>query len=126
MRRALYDIHQNQMPIEEASQKHELPVPHIRRSESRLRNQGVDFPRRVPEHYSDVERVVNPETSRPRIPQETVQLIIQMANSGHSQREIARAIGMSRSTVSYYLNQNRPDYRPDRADPTEPYGGPHA
>ena len=126
MRRALYDIHQNQMTIEEASKKHELPVSNIRRSESRLRNQGVEFPRRIPEHYGDVERVLNPETSRPRIPQETVQLIIQMAKSGHSQREIARAIGMSRGTVNYYLKQNFPDYRPERADPTEPYGGPHA
>jgi hypothetical protein len=49
-----------------------------------------------------------------------------MANSGHSQVEIAREVGLSRKVVADYLKPEKPDYRPDRADPTEPYGGPHA
>ena len=54
-----------------------------------------------------------------------VQKIKELRDSGMTYREIGEALGISTASANRYGNSG-PDYRPDRADPTEPYGGPHA
>ena len=70
----------------------------------------------------------NPETGMLGYSQEVRDSIRMMNSTGQSQRQNALHHGVSRETVRRILNepQKARDYRPERTDPTEPYGGPHA
>jgi transposase len=70
----------------------------------------------------------NPETGMLGYSQQVRDSIRMMNSTGQSQRQNAIHHGVSRETVRRILNepQKARDYRPERTDPTEPYGGPHA
>ena len=70
----------------------------------------------------------NPETGMLGYPQEVRDSIRMMNSAGESQVKNAKHHGVSRVTVQRILNepQKARDYRSERTDPTEPYGGPHA
>lgn len=70
----------------------------------------------------------NPETGMLSYSQEIRDSIRLMNSTGASQRQNALHHGVSRETVRRILDepQKSRDYRSERADPTEPYGGPHA
>jgi hypothetical protein len=94
----------------------------------RMRKSGVNIPPRPHNNTNVSVMEINPATGRAWYGQEVVDSVKLMASRGVSQREIASHFGMSQGSVRRLLErpQKARDYRPERADPTEPYGGPHA
>jgi hypothetical protein len=64
------------------------------------------------------------DNSPPRISDEVVKKIGELARAGMPVRKIAKHLGISTGSAQKYAQRER--YRSERADPTEPYGGPHA
>lgn len=99
----------------------------------RMKKSGVELPDRPSGigilATNKVEQMSkNPETGMLGYSQEVRDSIRMMNSTGASQRQNALHHGVSRETVRRILDepQRARDYRPERADPTEPYGGPHA
>ena len=62
--------------------------------------------------------------SPPKLSESTIANIRTLYATGLSQRQVAEKMGLSQSSVAKFTR--RDSYRSERADPTEPYGGPHA
>ena len=124
--KALYDAVRENLDYETAGKRHGTDRKSVAAVATQLRSQGIPIPKQMSSNFGDAEREINPETGRYRIPEKTIQLMKQMRNSGHTYKEIGEAVGVHKTIARQYLNQSKDDYRPERADPTEPYGGPHA
>jgi predicted transcriptional regulator len=62
-----------------------------------------------------------------RASQVHIDKIYELAAHGLGADKIAKEVPLGRATITRYLRSWRNQrYRSDRADPTEPYGGPHA
>jgi hypothetical protein len=124
--RAVHDAVRENLDYETAGKRHGTGRSGVSSTANYLRNKGVPIPKQMARHFGDAHREINPQTGRYRVTDKTIEKMRQMSASGHTHREIAEEIGVSESMVNRYVNSEGSDYRPDRADPTEPYGGPHA
>jgi len=125
--RALYDFETQEISQEAAAKRHGTDVRVMRNRRAALRKKGIEFPigKTAQTKKSGAELELG-KNNQYRISSEVIRKMKDMSNSGYSSREIARELGMADGTVRNLLKKHRVDYRPDRADPTEPYGGPHA
>jgi DNA invertase Pin-like site-specific DNA recombinase len=94
---------------------------------SQARRAGVQFPRtaRSLDGTRYVEAGSKKLTTAVPLNDEVISQIRELRQGGMTYTEIARTLGISLTSAYRYANRDI-DYRPDRADPTEPYGGPHA
>ena len=124
--KAIHDAVQENLDYGTAGKRHGTNRKNVAAYASQLRKKGIPVPKQMSSSFGEAQRVINPKTGRYRITDEAIQLMEQMRNSGHTLKEIGETIGVSEKLVLYYLKREDDNYRPERADPTEPYGGPHA
>jgi hypothetical protein len=76
--------------------------------------------------FSSAELLTSSTDSPPKMSQAVIDKIRKLYATGLTQRNVAQMVGVSQSTVMKYTKVKGDNYRSERADPTEPYGGPHA
>lgn len=122
-------ITQPKMSLEEIAKRNNANKASIQAQIRNMRDSGIKIPLRPAVSWLNPESVVpKAGTGRYTYSQELKDSVRLMASSGTPYRAIAEHHGIGYGTVRRILNepQKARDYRPERADPTEPYGGPHA
>ncbi len=125
--RALEQAMLENKPLSQISKETGIDGASLRDTVNSMRRSGIPFPRTA--KRMDGEKYVEFGQKKFKgaapLDEKLVQKIKELRNSGMTYREIGEALGISTASAGRYGNSG-PDYRPDRADPTEPYGGPHA
>lgn len=116
---------------EDVAKKHGVTTKGMFHTMSVMRKSGIDIPPMAPSsnrYLSTESTAFNPKTRQYEYTQEVRDSVRLMASRGVPIRENAAHHGIGYGTVRRILNepQKARDYRPERTDPTEPYGGPHA
>jgi hypothetical protein len=114
-------------PLSEISKETGIDAISLHTTVSYLRKNGIPFPRTAMRAGGDryVEYGQSKFKGGAPLEKELVKKIHELRSSGMSYQQIGEALGISKKSAHRYANREI-DYRSDRADPTEPYGGPHA
>lgn len=115
--------------FEQSGRRFNINYRTVSSAAQRLRMAGIKIPIKPnTDAVVSIENMeVNPATGKLRYSRTLCEKARTMRAAGASWREIGEALGVSHSTASRLAGYNVDDkYRPDRADPTEPFGLPHA
>lgn len=124
----LIDLIDNKLAPAVVYRKYEMRPNHFRSVLSIQRKRGLVVD--IREGHCKHRGVSNPSLlqsspdSPPKLSESTIANIRTLYATGLSQRQVAEKMGLSQSSVAKFTR--RDSYRSERADPTEPYGGPHA
>jgi len=123
----LIDVIDNKMtPLDVAKKFGECP-DYFRNVIGMQRKRGLIIDIRVAHAKkigSNASNLTYMDNSPPRISDEVVKKIVELSRNGMPLSKIAKHLGIGKSSAQKYAQQKQ--YRSERADPTEPYGGPHA
>jgi transposase len=125
--RALEEAMIQNKPLSQIAKEYGLSQGDVSAWVHKLRSEGIQFPRTAKRMEGEKYVEMGKDKFKGAVPLEqgVVNQIRELRGGGMTYKEIAKALGISTGSVQRYVNRDI-DYRPDRADPTEPYGGPHA
>lgn len=126
---SLIAVLENGQSAAEAFKLYGVPPKQITNTICRLRKKGLAVPMRLagrrPAERDRSLYEVNPATGRLALSDKTIAWLRELRAEGYSRAEISELTGVGTGIVAKYT-EPAGEYRPDRADPTEPYGQPHA
>ncbi len=123
----LIDIIDNKMRPTDTARKHGFSVRQLASMLTKQRRRGLVVD--VTEAWSSWKgcdpKLMRSSRGGPSYKESVISKIKELHKQGYTQIEIANTLGVSKGTAWKY-GSGCVDYRGERADPTEPYGGPHA
>lgn len=123
----LIDMIDNKMLFADVATKYGCSVSTLRNMIQRQRERGlkVDLTEAWANWKGLDADLLRPSSGGAKYKDSIIDRIRELRLEGYSQREVAGLLKISQATVFKYC-KGLIDYRGERADPTEPYGGPHA